>query len=82
MKFRGATALALMSLAAGDVNAARRPAPTAAPPPASHEAALLAAGGGDLQRQIYLARERVLPALVNVQPVVRDYSSEIGRAHV
>ena len=75
MKFRGATALVLMSLAAGDVNAARRPAPMAAPLPASHEAALLAAGGGDLQRQIYLARERVLPALVNVQPVVRDYSS-------
>jgi len=28
-----------------------------------------------LQRQIFRARDRVLPALVNVQPVVRDYSS-------
>jgi len=50
--------------------------PPAAPPSArAHEAALLAAGGGDLQRQIYRARDRVLPALVNVQPVIRDYSS-------
>ena len=45
------------------------------PPADPHAAALLAAGGADLQRQIYLARDRVLPALVNVQPVVRDFSS-------
>jgi serine protease Do len=50
----------------------RPPAPES---PESHAATLLAAGGGDLQRQIYRARDRVLPALVNVQPVVRDYSS-------
>ena len=31
--------------------------------------------GAELQREIYAARDRVLPALVNVQPVVRDYSS-------
>jgi serine protease Do len=57
--------------------AAAKPAAPGAPAPAAraHEAALLAAGGGDLQRQIYRARDRVLPALVNVQPVVRDYSS-------
>jgi serine protease Do len=35
----------------------------------------LAVGGAELQRQIYAARDRVLPALVNVQPVVRDFSS-------
>lgn len=29
----------------------------------------------NLQQQIYWARDRVLPALVNVQPVVRDFSS-------
>lgn len=29
----------------------------------------------ELQRQIFWARDRVLPALVNVQPVVRDFSS-------
>jgi serine protease Do len=34
-----------------------------------------AAGGAELQKQIYAARNRVLPALVNVQPVVRDCSS-------
>ena len=32
-------------------------------------------GGAELQRQIYAARDQVLPALVNVQPVVPDYSS-------
>lgn len=73
MMFRGATALALVLVLARDAGASR-PKPVA-PAPKSHEAALLAAGGGDLQRQIYLARDRVLPALVNVQPVVRDYSS-------
>ena len=31
--------------------------------------------GDELQRQIYAARDQVLPALVNVQPVVPDYSS-------
>jgi len=34
-----------------------------------------ATGAADLQRQLYAARDRVLPALVNVQPVVRDFSS-------
>ena len=56
-------------------SATRSAASTTAAAPASHEAALLAAGGGDLQRQIYLARDRVLPALLNVQPVIRDFSS-------
>src|SRR5512145_3150071 len=43
--------------------------------PASGQARAASPGGGELQRQIYNARDRVLPALVNVQPVVRDYSS-------
>jgi serine protease Do len=34
-----------------------------------------AQSGAELQEQIYAARDRVLPALVNVQPVVSDYSS-------
>ncbi len=62
----------------GTMPAAARDTKAAAPEPATpsaHAAALLAAGGGDLQRQIYRARDRVLPALVNLQPVVRDYSS-------
>jgi len=62
--------------AAGSQAARRLPAaPAAEPTLSAHEAALFAAGGGDLQRQVYRARNRVLPALVNVQPVVRDYSS-------
>jgi serine protease Do len=59
--------------APGTAATAEPPAPSG--PARTHQAALLAAGGGDLQRQIYRARDRVLPALVNVQPVVRDYSS-------
>jgi serine protease Do len=50
---------------------------TAPNPAASHQQALLEVGGGELQRQIYMARDRVLPALVNVQPVVRDFSSGV-----
>ncbi|MFQ5599992.1 MAG: trypsin-like peptidase domain-containing protein [Candidatus Krumholzibacteriia bacterium] len=50
-----------------------------ADPPAAgsarRETALVAAGGADLQKRIFAARDRVLPALVNVQPVVRDFSS-------
>jgi S1-C subfamily serine protease len=67
----------LLASLCGGAAAASRPAakPAKPAPAASHQAALLSAGGGDLQRQIYLARDRVLPALVNVQPVVRDFSS-------
>ena len=60
------------------LSAAAATAPAGEEPQAradAHQQALLEAGGGDLQRQIYLARDRVLPALVNVQPVVRDFSS-------
>jgi serine protease Do len=52
---------------------AASPRTEAPAPPAA--AALLGTGGADLQGRIYAARDRVLPALVNVQPVVRDFSS-------
>jgi serine protease Do len=67
------TIAATAAVAAGPGAAAPRKGGAEAP--TSHAAELLAAGGGDLQKQIYLARDRVLPALVNVQPVVRDFSS-------
>jgi serine protease Do len=68
--------IGIAMLALGPTVSAARPASrTPAAPRDAHTAALLAAGGGDLQRQIYAARDRVLPALVNVQPVVRDFSS-------
>jgi len=73
MKLRDAALAGLFLLPPLAADAARRP--DAKPPTTSHEAALLAAGGGELQRQIYLARDRVLPALVNVQPVLSDFSS-------
>jgi serine protease Do len=65
-----------MVLAAGVQAKPQKRSQGAASTPA-HTQALLAAGGGELQRQIYLARDRVLPALVNVQPVVRDFSSGV-----
>ncbi len=47
----------------------------ASPTLAQRQEALQASGGVELQRRIFEARDRVLPALVNVQPVVRDFSS-------
>jgi serine protease Do len=66
---------ALLAPAAADAKPKSKATATKQTPADAHAAALLAAGGGDLQRQIYTARDRVLPALVNVQPVVRDFSS-------
>jgi serine protease Do len=47
----------------------------ATPGSTQRQEALRAAGGVELQRSIFRARDQVLPALVNVQPVVRDFSS-------
>ena len=75
MQVRGLVLATMLLLTAHPVAAARHATPPPGPAAKTHEAELLAAGGGDLQRQIYEARDRVLPALVNVQPVVRDFSS-------
>ncbi len=48
---------------------------SAADPAAKPRGGAATAGSVELQRLIYAARDRVLPALVNVQPVVPDYSS-------